>query len=272
MAVEETVIINQLLLSVSGQSTYNWLGSKLKEAGNIATSWSKSLENTVKKFCISANKSKKQNATTKKVDSQLLIKLKNSKTIEGRDKARDYMEAHAYSPNSKYPYWDSKGGNCANYTSQVMSAGGIEQTDEWYMTNGNIIDEIKSHLWDKGKYNVSDGKKYTSSWSSASEQYKYFSNPTNGYINGEVLNASNSNEVSNLVKNNNIQVGDLLYWDHNGNGVTHATVISKVDKENGKIYFSGNTDSRLDREVTNKNLADYKGGIYIVRIKDEYYQ
>ncbi len=44
-------------------------------------------------------------------------------------------------------------------------------------------------------------------------------------------------EIKNILKNNNVQVGDLLYWDHNGEGVTHTTVISQVDYENGKIFF-----------------------------------
>ena len=79
-----------------------------------------------------------------------------------------------------------------------MFAGGGKTSDKWYMENGNIIDEALSHLWDKGKYNVSDGKKYTNIWSLASEQYKYFSDPQNGYINGEVLYAKNVDDIKNI--------------------------------------------------------------------------
>ena len=43
----------------SGQSSYNWFNSKLKEAGNIWNSWTKGMEKTVKHFCTTANRIKK---------------------------------------------------------------------------------------------------------------------------------------------------------------------------------------------------------------------
>ena len=43
----------------SGQSSYNWFNSKLKEAGNIWNSWIKGLEKTVKHFCTTASRIKK---------------------------------------------------------------------------------------------------------------------------------------------------------------------------------------------------------------------
>ena len=46
----------------SGQSSYNWFGSKLKEAGNILNSWTKGMEKTVKHFCTTANRIKKDSA------------------------------------------------------------------------------------------------------------------------------------------------------------------------------------------------------------------
>jgi len=39
-----------------GQSTHNWVGSRLKEAGNIQNSWTKAIEHTVKHFCTTANR------------------------------------------------------------------------------------------------------------------------------------------------------------------------------------------------------------------------
>ncbi len=60
----------------------------------------------------------------------------------------------------------------------------------------------------------------------------------------------------------------MLYWNHNGEGVTYATIISKVDYETGKIFFSGNTKPRFDQEITDENISQYKGGVRIVKIKD----
>jgi len=48
---------------------FSWGASKLKEAGNIANSWTKSMENTVKHFCTTAERVKKTKTTpVKNVD------------------------------------------------------------------------------------------------------------------------------------------------------------------------------------------------------------
>ena len=41
------------------QSRYNWFSSKMKESGNIRNSWTKAIEKTVRKFCTTANRIKK---------------------------------------------------------------------------------------------------------------------------------------------------------------------------------------------------------------------
>lgn len=53
-----------------------------------------------------------------------------------------------------------------------------------------------------------------------------------------------------------------------GKGVTHASIISSI--EDGIIKFSGNSGPRLDESVM-EHLEDYKGGVYIVKIRDEIY-
>ena len=42
-----------------GQSRYNWFSSKMKESGNIRNSWTKVIEKTVRKFCTTASRIKK---------------------------------------------------------------------------------------------------------------------------------------------------------------------------------------------------------------------
>ena len=42
-----------------GQSRYNWFSSKMKESGNIRNSWTKAVEKTVRKFCTTASRIKK---------------------------------------------------------------------------------------------------------------------------------------------------------------------------------------------------------------------
>ena len=42
-----------------GQSKYNWFSSKMKESGNIRNLWTKAIEKTVRKFCTTASRIKK---------------------------------------------------------------------------------------------------------------------------------------------------------------------------------------------------------------------
>ena len=198
-----------------------------------------------------------------------------------REDARKYMEKYAADEdndgkpdktNSEYPLFRS---NCANFVSQCLVAGGVEMNDEWQIKN------IGSNFWDLdlkifvgianvlgGNLASSNGYLYTKNWSLANEQYKYFSNPSNGYINGKVISVKDPNKIPAVANDtkNQIQTGDLLYWYNKKDGYHHATIISKID--NGEIYFAGNTRVRFDREVsvTMRNNGEF---VYIVRLKEE---
>ena len=50
----------------AGKTDYNWGQSKIKEAGNVWNSWTKSMENTVKHFCTTAERVKKTSAAAAK--------------------------------------------------------------------------------------------------------------------------------------------------------------------------------------------------------------
>lgn len=50
----------------AGKTDYNWGQSKIKEAGNVWNSWTKSMENTVKHFCTTAKRVKKTSASATK--------------------------------------------------------------------------------------------------------------------------------------------------------------------------------------------------------------
>lgn len=49
-----------------------------------------------------------------------------------REAARDYMLTWSSKRNSDWAAYDDYGGNCMNFTSQVLYAGGIHQTSGWY--------------------------------------------------------------------------------------------------------------------------------------------
>ncbi len=210
-------------------------------------------------------------------------------TGKSREDARNYMEKYGTDlnedgepdeTNSNYPMFKS---NCANFVSQTLVAGGIEPVKgEWYITtalNENLLGGLTLKvgafvhrlLGNNIHYNntvKNHDVLLSDTWNDAKAQYDYFSNPDNGYINGEVIHIKTQEELVRAAKEGNIQTGDLLYWDRKGKGVTHASIISKVAGD--EILFAGNTRARFDYSVKNA-LGDYKGGIYIIKIKDEFY-
>ena len=157
--------------------------------------------------------------------------------------------------NNDYPNF---GSNCTNFTSQVLEAGGIEQTNDWYaMCYDN------TYLW-------------TKSWSVASSQYEYVKKTE--FYNGEVeISFSDTSEddvsaeIFNSVTGKNVQVRDLIYYYHNVDGelaIYHSAVVSKI--EDGMIYYSGNSTRWNNKALIDAYQPDLTTKVVIVKIKDEY--
>ena len=204
-----------------------------------------------------------------------------------REDAREYMEEYATDEkserNENYPSYST---NCANYVSQCLSAGGVNTVyGEWFCSgkqNLNKKDQllykglftpIDRLIWKNNIYYNADDPDYdvllSKTWNNADAQYKYFSNSENGYCEGETIKISSYEELQEALKTYNIQTGDLLYWDDEGDGnANHATIISKVD--NG-LYYAGNTSARFDELVTEEKFEHYEA-IYIVRLKDQVFR
>ena len=52
------------------------------------------------------------------------------------DSAIKYAREYAIEYNPEFHDYNPQGGDCANFVSQCLSAGGLKQTDEWNYTNG----------------------------------------------------------------------------------------------------------------------------------------
>lgn len=197
--------------------------------------------------------------------------------FHSRDTELDYILATLIPGyrNSVFPI--SYTSNCTNYTSQILFAGGIPMTKDWRMLPGltPASIEFQTLLWSEYRrvYQLWDS---TQEWTVASRQFEYFSDPKNGYINGNVINITkpnkpainNSTEVpySNLssqLSSLNIQPGDLLYF-YNEHGVHHSTVVSKVDDD--MIYYTANTNNRFNESL--ETAVDGESGFLVVRIND----
>lgn len=113
-------------------------------------------------------------------------------------------------------------------------------------------------------YDMRSDMLMTKTWSAAPIQFEYFSNPNNGYINGDVIHVTTQEE---LKKVSDVQVGDLIYWDwyRDSDGiVNYATIVSRIDAD-GTIYYAGNTGTHLEQRAS--DILE-QGEMYIVKLND----
>ena len=209
-----------------------------------------------------------------------------------RDGATAYAEYFATDdPEKRNPHYPTYGtigteegsSNCANYVSQCLVEGGGLQpvVGQWYMSpktdpvgssnEFKVTAKIVSLLFGFDvHYNAQDPNYnvfVSSTWNNANDQYIFFSNPKNGYINGDVIEINAANAIP-IGRNSGIQPGDILYWDYDGDGLMdHVTIVTGIDK-NGDILYSGNSEKRRNQSLSEilQDNQDYK--LYLIKLND----
>ncbi len=165
--------------------------------------------------------------------------------------------------NPEYPYFPR--GDCANFASQCIHAGGIEMDDKWFCKRKSS-EEIASMGIEAATIIIAPRKQwnYSSMWSYALDNYKYFKN--SGIICEEVV-LNGSEKISEVTKGKNpVRVGDIMYLQFDRDYPHHATIISKI--ENGRIYYAAHTAPYFDDKSLIDFFAEYPNGkAYILKIK-----
>ena len=153
--------------------------------------------------------------------------------------AVNYARRWAYLRNNQYPWFIR--GDCTNFVSQCLHAGGILMNDDWF-----YLYSARNKKWKHSNY-----------WSVASQNMAYFYRSK--YVRKHKsfnLHKTNMSSQINIIKKYNIKVGDLLYFDFDGDGVyTHAAIISSV---NAGIKYCAHTKDRRDYPLysdDNKNAS-----------------
>ena len=114
----------------------------------------------------------------------------------------------------------------------------MKQTELWCCEkSGNLFRLIGSLIKDYYAW------EWKESWSVASSNFNYLTN----VLTLKSVKASNPEELANVVQENNVQIGDVMYFE-NGSGIHHAAIITKI--ENGKVYISQHSSAVCkDREI-----------------------
>ncbi len=190
-------------------------------------------------------------------DEQKLIP--NKWFIYSRDEAVNY--AHQWYNDINEEFYSYKS-DCANFVSQCLLAGGGEMTDEWHSyklgeKDKSLSDHVNVLSWfshDKYKYHYDWD--VSQAWRSAPDLYKYYANEKSLV---ETITISREDDLSKIINENNIQAGDLMFLDDDGDGTpNHATIISSVVADSGSILYAAHTKPRDDYDVYEYYLSENK--------------
>ena len=165
-----------------------------------------------------------------------------------RQKAVDYAREWYDDRNDEFYSYSDWSGDCANFTSQCLYAGGIPMDSEWHSrriekeNSGFMLPWLgnnRRYTWD-----VSDA------WQTVSPQYEYIKE---NYCGGKEIIITSPDEIEVAIANNLIQAGDLLYFKA-GTALHHSVIITKVT--NNMIYYAGHTDSCFDKPLNEGMRTD----------------
>lgn len=141
-----------------------------------------------------------------------------------RIKAIEYAKIWWNKRNPKYYNFDKLGGDCTNFISQCLHAGGIEMN---YYKYGWFFNSLANRA---------------PAWSGVDELYSFGIN-----------NASSKGVRFKKVDINSIQIGDVVQFRHNSATFTHALIVVKVDAPSPKgIFVACHTN-----DAYNKPLSDF---------------
>ncbi|MGG7142662.1 amidase domain-containing protein [Clostridium nigeriense] len=186
--------------------------------------------------------------------------MKNSNY--NREKAREYALKWATSSNKEYYNFINDGGDCTNFVSQVLRAGGLD-----FVGSKANATSIKSWF-----YYSSNLPNRTSTWTAA--------NPFNLHFGKEYKRAYDYREykIEDALKNwdniySSIYIGDIVQYSRPNNIAFHSQAITDV-LDKSTIYFSQHSNS-IENFYKNGNLKYYLLGkpdnynFLIYNIKEE---
>ncbi|MEK6264917.1 MAG: amidase domain-containing protein [Clostridium sp.] len=146
-----------------------------------------------------------------------------------REAAVSYAIKYAIVPNSEYKYYNvigEGGGDCTNFISQCLKAGGAP------MDYNNL-----RPWW----YDMKQGKA-SICWAVAHSLYWYLKTSRNN-------NKIKGREVDDIRE---LEMGDLIFYENYNNVIFHSTIITSF----AEVY--GNREPRISQHTSNQLNVTYK--------------
>lgn len=197
-----------------------------------------------------------------RVDAKLLsTEVKNNNY--NRELAREYAIKWATSSNSNYYNYVNDGGDCTNFVSQVLRAGGLE-----FVGSKSNATSIKSWF-----YYSPNLPNRSSTWTAAQPFHLHFGKEykrAHSYKEYKIIDALiNWNEIY-----LSLLPGDIVQYSRPNNITFHSQAITDLIDKNQTIYFCQHSNS-MENFKKNGNLRYYLMGkpndynFYIYQIKDD---
>jgi hypothetical protein len=129
-----------------------------------------------------------------------------------RVNAVNYALKYALKPNPNYRYFslDNTGGDCSNFVSQSLFAGGIPMNSFWWYRRSNPL-STRDDTW-------------SFKWTIASSLYSYLKNNDRLKLPGP--------KGSETLRKELLQIGDLIYFEDDKGNIFHSAVITSLANEN----------------------------------------
>lgn len=165
--------------------------------------------------------------------------------IYNRIKVLDYARRYAITPNKEYPFFETYsnhiGGDCTNFLSQCLIAGGAQMTyspNPWYLRKLDYLPYYE----------------FTTSWSLAHSLYWFLrGNWENNYLGPKGIK---------LELLSHLEIGDLIFFEKPNRKIFHGAVITSFSKNNEPL-ISQHSHNCLDIPIKPEYLA---GTIHFLKI------
>lgn len=153
-----------------------------------------------------------------------------------RDLAIEYAKKYALKYNPNYFHFDGIGGDCTNFISQCLLAGGCKMNYDKYYGWFYINKDNRSPSWTSVKY----------------LQRFLLSNKSPG-IKAKILPIEQ------------LKIGDIIQIRQNPNEFNHTVIITKITTR--EIYVCAHSYNVLDKPLSSYKYIELKG-IHIVGINE----
>ena len=171
-------------------------------------------------------------------------------TSYNRTAAKNYAHAYWNSPNtSAWCDYTNNGGDCTNFVSQCLYAGGWTKQNGSYCSNSVWYHNGAGYCW-----NTSTVKNYSCSWTQANNMYGYLSNSKRVYQASYPLSY--------------YQIGDVVQL-LSGSNAFHTMLITKKEGTS-TLYVTYRTATGYDQPRKDFLLSNITNTKLYWRLKDSY--